>query len=77
MGGPGKVVEIDETVIGKLEGAPKHTYIGFGQQWRNTVMALVERGGPVRTFHIDGTTTGNKVTTRQPLGQKLMLIECP
>jgi transposase-like protein len=58
MGGSGKVVEIDETVIGKLEGAPKYSHRGYGQQWRNTVMALVERGGPVRTFHIDGTTTG-------------------
>jgi transposase-like protein len=58
MGGTGKVVEIDETVIGKLEGAPKRTYQGYGQQWRNTVMALVERGGSVRTFHVDGTTTG-------------------
>jgi transposase-like protein len=59
MGGSGKVVEIDETVIGKLEGAPKYSHRGYGQQWRNTVMALVERGGPVRTFHIDGTTTGS------------------
>src|ERR1700730_6854345 len=58
MGGSGKVVEIDETVIGKLEGAPKYSHRGYGQQWRNTVMALVERGGSVRTFHIDGTTTG-------------------
>jgi transposase-like protein len=58
MGGTGKVVEIDETVIGKLEGAPKRTYQGYGQQWRNTVMALVGRGGSVRTFHVDGTTTG-------------------
>jgi len=59
MGGSGKVVEIDETVIGKLEGAPKYMHRGYGQQWRNTVMALVERGGNVRTFHIDGTTTGS------------------
>jgi transposase-like protein len=58
MGGANKVVEIDETVIGKQEGAPKHAYRGYGQQWRNTVMALVERGGSVRTFHVDGTTTG-------------------
>ena len=30
MGGAGEVVEVDETVIGKLEGAPKHTYQGYG-----------------------------------------------
>jgi transposase-like protein len=58
LGGAGAVVEIDETVIGKLEGAPKNLHRGYGQQWRNIVMALVERGGSVRTFHIDGTTTG-------------------
>jgi transposase-like protein len=57
MGGMGKVVEIDETVIGKIEGAPKRTYQGYGQQWRNTVMSLVTRGGSVRSFHIDGTTS--------------------
>jgi len=58
MGGAGKVVEVDETVIGKLEGAPHRTYQGYGQQWRNTVMALVERGGSVRTFHVEGTSLG-------------------
>jgi transposase-like protein len=42
MGGANKVVEIDETVIGRLEGSPKQKFIG----------------GSVRTFHIDGTTTG-------------------
>jgi transposase-like protein len=58
MGGAGEVVEIDETVIGKQEGAPKRTYQGYGQQWRNTVLALVQRGRSVRTFHVAGTTTG-------------------
>jgi transposase-like protein len=57
MGGTGHVVEIDETVIGKLEGAPKRTYQGYGQQWRNVVMSLVTRGGSVRSFHIEGTTS--------------------
>lgn len=61
MGGSGKIVEVDETVIGKLDGAPKHTFHGYGQQWRNTVLALVERGGNVRTFHVAGTTTGELV----------------
>jgi transposase-like protein len=58
MGGAGEIVEIDETVIGKLEGAPKHTYQGYGQQWRKVVMTLVTRGGSARSFHIDGTTAG-------------------
>lgn len=41
MGGAGKVVEVDETVIGKIEGAPKHTYSGYGQQWRDRRSKLV------------------------------------
>jgi transposase-like protein len=61
MGGEGKVVEIDETVFGKLEGAPKHKFPGYGQQWRNTVLALVERGGSARMFHVDGTTVGTLI----------------
>ena len=58
MGGTGQIAEIDETVIGRMEGAPKHTYQGYGQQWRNVVMSLVTRGGSVRSFHIAGTTSG-------------------
>jgi hypothetical protein len=58
MGGAGEVVEIDETVIGKREGAPSRTYQGYGQQWRNIVMTLVTREGTARSFHIAGTTVG-------------------
>jgi transposase-like protein len=56
MGGAGQVVEIDETLMGKVEGAPKHLHVG-GTQYRNIVLTLVERGGSARSFHIDGTTT--------------------
>src|SRR5438093_6130377 len=55
MGGSGKTVEMDETVTGKLEGAPKHISLG-GNQWRNIALTLVERGGSARSFHISGTT---------------------
>jgi transposase-like protein len=57
MGGSGKTVEIDETIIGKIEGAPKRITWG-GSQYRNIVLTLVERGGSARSFHIDGTTHG-------------------
>jgi hypothetical protein len=57
MRGSGQTVEIDETIIGKLEGAPKRLKRG-GNQWRNIVLTLVERGGSARSFHIDGTTSG-------------------
>src|SRR5947207_9429995 len=44
MGGTGKTVEMDETITGKLEGAPRHIGLG-GNQWRNIALTLVERGG--------------------------------
>jgi hypothetical protein len=60
MGGTGKVVEVDETYIGKVAEAPKK--IRRGQSaFRNVVMTLVERGGSARSFHIDGTTAGTLV----------------
>jgi transposase-like protein len=55
MGGAGGVVEIDETVIGKLETAPKGEKL-FGSKFRNIVLTLVERGGSARSFHVDSTT---------------------
>jgi transposase-like protein len=56
MGGTGKTIEINETFYGKQFGAPKRIRPGLHTSWRNTVLALVERGGSVRTFHITGTT---------------------
>ncbi len=52
MGGPGKIVEVDETLQGRIEGAPR--VIGWGQHhnWRNRVLTLVERGGTARSFHV-------------------------
>jgi hypothetical protein len=45
MGGSGKVVEIDETIIGRVQGAPKKIKQGYHTSWRNVVLTLVERGG--------------------------------
>lgn len=59
LGGGGKIVEADETYFGKAEtprvspqrkGRP---YIKRGHAWNNRpILALVERGGSVRTFHV-------------------------
>ena len=54
MGGTGKTIEINETFM-ESSSARRNTF-GPAIQWRNTVLALVERGGSVRTFHITGTT---------------------
>ncbi|WP_158816924.1 IS1595 family transposase [Methylocapsa sp. S129] len=52
MGGEGEIVEIDETFIGRKEGTPK-AKAGFGH--KNAVLSLVQRGGSVRSFHVDST----------------------
>jgi transposase-like protein len=55
MGGEGSKVEIDETFFGFQKGANTKT-ARVGAQFRNCILALVERGGSVRSFHVDGTT---------------------
>jgi transposase-like protein len=64
FGGPGKIVEADETYIGTREtprkrkpGQPKPTknHKSGGAQKR-IVVGLVERGGRVRTFHVQEAT---------------------
>ena len=51
MGGEGSIVEIDETFIGHKEGVEKRA----GYAHKNVVLSLVERGGSVRSFHVDST----------------------
>ncbi|WP_035180369.1 IS1595 family transposase [Acidocella facilis] len=53
LGGLGAVVEADETFIGRKEGAVKRR----GYSHKRAVLSLVERGGAVRSFHVDGTST--------------------
>ena len=57
MGGAGGIVEIDETYIGRKEGAP----IRKGGSHKNIVLTLVERGGSARSFHIDRVTKAEVV----------------
>jgi transposase-like protein len=49
MGGAGSIVEIDETFIGRKEGAVVKQGVGH----KHVVLTLVERGGSVRSFHVD------------------------
>jgi transposase-like protein len=51
MGGEGAIVEIDETFIGTKEGVEMRR----GYAHKNVVLSLVERGGSVRSFHVDST----------------------
>lgn len=51
MGGAGKAVEADETYYGQVKGEPKRKGVGH----KHVVVALVERGGSARSFHVEGT----------------------
>ena len=65
LGGEGKVVEADETYHGKIDG-PAPTLNTRGQPFtksgrtgpsgKRPIVALVERGGKVRAFHVGNAT---------------------
>jgi transposase-like protein len=71
LGGEGKIVEADETYFGKVEeeaGVTDRNFAGpykkgrRGPAGKRAVVALVERGGPSRTFHVDNC---NKATVQR------------
>lgn len=63
MGGKGKVVEADETYFGNLAvedrpttktgGKPVSKNAHFGVSQKRAIVSLVERGGSVRSFHVN------------------------
>jgi transposase-like protein len=67
LGGSGKIVEADETYFGKREtpvktrrGDRPYTKGGkSGGAQKRAVVALVERGGKVRTFHVHHATANS------------------
>jgi transposase-like protein len=60
LGGDSKIVEVDETYHGKTEqptvspsrGDRPYRYPSKGPKNKRPILALVERGGNVRTFHV-------------------------
>jgi transposase-like protein len=67
LGGGGKIVEADETYFGKREdpmpspqrkGRP-YIHKGGGPAGKRPVVALVERGGRVRSFHVENANIPN------------------
>jgi len=64
MGGPGGIVEADETYFGKTDIQPKVNTRGepfakggkSGPSGKRAVVSLVERGGNVRSFHVKSAT---------------------
>jgi transposase-like protein len=87
MGGEGKIVEADETYLGKRDGKPSEpdSFIsGFGWvshpkiQTQRKVVALVERGGSVRSFHVDrvdGETVKDVLLSNVDTNSELMTDE--
>jgi transposase-like protein len=53
LGGEGSTVEADETFIGRKKGVPVPK---GGPSHKNAVLALVERGGKVRSVHVEELT---------------------
>ena len=58
LGGEGKIVESDETFIGKKDGEVKPKG-ARGYAHKQAVLSLVERGGDVRSFRIDKANAAN------------------
>lgn len=64
MGSDGGIVEIDETIYGRAATHPKGRRIKStpsknritNSAHKNVVLSLVERGGKVRSYHIEGST---------------------
>lgn len=66
MGGEGGIVEVDETVYGRADTHPTGRVIPDRKArqssgFRNVIVALVERGGKVRTFHVSGATVNEVI----------------
>lgn len=55
LGGAGRVVEADETYIGKKDGKRKRAGAG-GYAHKRAVLSLVERGGKIRSFKLGSPT---------------------
>jgi transposase-like protein len=53
--GGGGIVEVDEPFIGQKEDMPKRR--GFAH--KHAILSLVERGGTVRSFHVEGTSAAH------------------
>lgn len=65
MGGEGEVVEVDETIYGRAATHPKgrgpHGPKLTNSAHKNVILSLVQRGGEVRSFHVEGSTVGQVI----------------
>lgn len=69
MGGAGEVVEADEAYFGDKEHVTKRTKRGkSAHSSKRSVVALVQRGGKVRSFHVD---RADKVTVTAIMAENI------
>lgn len=65
MGGAGETVEIDETIYGRADTAPKGRAfkgrLAMSSGHRNVIVSLVQRGGGVRSYHVAGSTVNEVI----------------
>jgi transposase-like protein len=69
LGGGGGVVEVDETIYGRAATHPKGrrpkqttaTNRITNSAHKNVVLSLVERGGQVRSYHVEGSTVSQVI----------------
>jgi transposase-like protein len=55
------VVEVDETVYGRTSTYPKGRERFRSSMHKNVILSLVERGGSVRSFHVEGGTVSQVI----------------
>ena len=73
MGGDGSsgIVEADETFIGRKKGMPKKR----AYHHKHAVLSLVERGGDVRSFHVDKSDSATIMPiVRENIGKKARVM---
>ena len=76
MGGEGKIVEADETYYGRVDKANIRTKATSGRPFiksgkaanKRPIVALVERGGSVRTFHV---AVADKAAINKIIGENI------
>ncbi|NOT41631.1 MAG: IS1595 family transposase [Alphaproteobacteria bacterium] len=61
IGGEGKTVEADETFIGNSDNKPPKRPGAGGYGHKRAVLSLVERGGKVRSFKLDGSPNSYEI----------------
>jgi hypothetical protein len=73
LGGEGKHVEADETFIGRKPGRKKRK----GGGHKHAVVSLVERGGKVRSFHVQHVTSDGirKVLVEQVSRKSILMTD--